>query len=158
MSDALSFEDLAILDRMTAETIVPVPPPAPIRARVLEIIGATAQLDTTVPGSHESRTLRAEEGRWTDVAPGARIKRLSKDAQRGTVTCLLEIAPNAIVPAHDHHGKEDTYVVRGSCHIGTLGLYVGDFHHVEAGARHGDLIASEEGCTLLITFDLADAA
>ena len=158
MKDTLAREDLDLLDQLTAEGIEPVSPPAEIRAHVLETIRATSQFDEHVPGDHESRTLRAAEGRWSAVAPGARIKRLSKDPVRQTVTCLLELAANAIAPAHDHEGTEDTFVVSGSCRIGALGLSAGDFHHVEAGAHHGDLIASAEGCVLLITFALDDVA
>ena len=158
MTDTLTREDLALLDQLTAKTIEPVVPPSAIRAKVLEAVRATSQLDESVPGEHESRTLRADEGRWSTLAPGARMKRLSKDLVRKTVTCLLELDPNALAPAHDHEGTEDTFVVRGSCRIGALGLSIGDFHHVEAGAHHGDVIASAEGCLLLITFALEEAA
>jgi anti-sigma factor ChrR (cupin superfamily) len=156
--DTLPLEELSLLDQLTAESIEPVAPPLAMRARILEAVRTTPQYDETVPGEHESRTLRAAEGRWSPVAPGARLKRLSKDLARKTVTCLLELAPNAIAPAHDHEGSEDTFVVRGSCRIGALGLSAGDFHHVEAGSHHGDLIASAEGCVLLITFGLEEVA
>ena len=158
MNDTLELEDIKLLDQLTAESIEPVAPPAAMRARILAAAKATSQFDESVPGEHESRTLRAAEGRWSTVAPGARLKRLSKDLVRKTVTCLLELAPNAIAPAHDHAGTEDTFVVSGSCRIGSLGLSAGDFHHVEGGAHHGDLIASADGCVLLITFALEEAA
>jgi anti-sigma factor ChrR (cupin superfamily) len=157
-TDTLPHEDLELLDQLTAKTIAPVAPPLAMRTRILEAVSAIPQYDETVPGEHESRTLRATEGRWSAVAPGARLKRLSKDLARKTVTCLLELAPNAIAPAHDHEGSEDTFVVSGSCRIGALGLSAGDFHHVEAGAHHGDLIASADGCVLLITFALEEVA
>jgi anti-sigma factor ChrR (cupin superfamily) len=102
--------------------------------------------------------VRAGEGRWRTLAPGVRSKKLSVDANRKTLTCLLELEPQAILPAHDHEGSEDSYVVRGSCRIGAVALYKGDFHHVDAGAHHGDVVASEEGCLLILTLDLADAA
>jgi len=160
MTDTLTSEDLAVLDRVAAESIAPVAPPSGIKAKLLETVRATPQreLDNSVPGEHECRTLRAAEGKWSAVAPGARIKRLSKDLQRKTVTCLLELEPNALVPAHDHEGGEDTFVVSGSCRIGALGLNTGDFHHVEPGAHHGDVVASADGCVLLLTFGLEEAA
>lgn len=158
--DTLSSDDLSILDQLAAESMEPVNPPSALRAKLLETVRATAQttLDESIPGEHESRTLRADEGRWTEIAPGARMKRLSKDLVRKTVTCILELAPNAIAPAHDHQGSEDTFVVSGSCRVGALGLYTGDFHHVEASAHHGDVVASAEGCVLLLTFGLEEAA
>ncbi|HYR30195.1 MAG TPA: cupin domain-containing protein, partial [Thermoanaerobaculia bacterium] len=132
MSDALSHDDLEILNRITAESIDPIAPPPSVRARVL---AAIKPLDHSVPGSHESITVRAEEGRWTEVAPGARLKRLNKDAARGTITSLLELAPHALVPAHDHEGGEDSYVIRGSCRIGALALNAGDYHHADAASH-----------------------
>ncbi len=158
MSDALSPDELAFLDRITAATIEPVAPPSAIRAQVMEAVRNTPQLDESVPGEHESRTVRADEGRWRTLAPGVRSKKLAVDRNRKTLTCLLELEPQAILPAHDHEGSEDSYVVRGSCRIGAVALYAGDFHHVDAGAHHGDVVASEEGCLLILTLDLADAA
>ena len=158
MTDTLTREELALLDQLTAESIEPVAPPSAMRARVLDAVKATPQFDESVPGEHESRTVRAEEGKWSVVAPGVRLKKLSKDRARNTMTCLLELAPNAIAPAHDHEGTEDTFVISGSCRIGSLGLAQGDFHHVDAGAHHGDVIASAEGCLLRMTVGLEEAA
>ncbi len=157
MSDALTLEELDILDRIVAETIEPVAPPAFVRTKILAAVGPR-KLDESLPGAHESQTVRADEGKWKTVAPGVRTKKLSKDARRGTFTCLLELAPDAILPAHDHQGGEESYVIQGSCRIGGVALYAGDFHRVEEGAHHGDVIASAEGCLLLITADLADVA
>ena len=157
-TDALTFDELAMLDGMAAEAITPIAPPPEVRARLMDVIRRTPQLDDSIPGEHESRTIRANEGRWFPIGRGAQTKKLSFNAERDTVTFLLEMEPHAIVPAHDHKGSEDTYVVRGSCSIGAVGLAMGDFHHVDAGAHHGDVVASPEGCTLIITIDAADAA
>ncbi len=155
----LTLEELELLDRIAAESIEPIDPPAEVRARVLAAIRRTPQpLDESVPGEHESRTVREDEGTWRSCAPGVWTKKLSKDVRRGTMTLLLELEPDAILPAHDHDGGEDSYVIRGSCRIGAVALYAGDFHHVDAGAHHGDVVASAEGCLLLLTVDLADAA
>ncbi|HEX8169320.1 MAG TPA: cupin domain-containing protein [Thermoanaerobaculia bacterium] len=155
MSDALSYEELALLDRLTADEIEPVAPPTSVRARILEAVRSTPQLDAHVPGAHESRTVRADEGEWSELAPGVRTKKLSKDVRRGTRTLLIELAPFALLPAHDHAGNEESYVVRGSCNIGAVSLYAGDYHHVDAGSHHGDVVASAEGCLLLLTVDVA---
>lgn len=158
MSDALTKDELAILDGIAAESIDPIEPPPLVRTRVLAAIRQRQPLDTSVPGEHESFTMRAGEGKWREVAPGARLKKLSTDPRRGTMTCLLELAPMALVAAHDHDGGEDSYVIRGSCRIGALALNVGDFHHSDAGSHHGDIVASAEGCLLLITVDVVKAA
>lgn len=142
MDAALNAEELELLDRVASHALDPIAPPPAIRAQVLQAI-------RNVPGAHESVTVRADEGKWVTVAPGARTKRLTKDARR--TTFLLELDPHAVLPEHGHEGGEDSYVIRGSCHIGALGLSTGDFHHADPGAHHGDVVASAEGCTLLIT-------
>ena len=135
-------DDLSFLDRIAADAIDPVTPPADVRAKVLAAI-------RNVPGPHQSHTVRANEGKWVTMAPGVRSKRLTKDARR--TTFLVELEPHAVLPEHGHEGGEDSYVIRGSCSIGSLSLDAGDFHHVDSGAHHGDVVASAEGCVLLIT-------
>jgi anti-sigma factor ChrR (cupin superfamily) len=155
MSETLTGEDLDLLDRLAASAIDPVAPPAAMRARVMDAVRATPQLDTSVPAPDECLTVRKDEGTWKPVAAGARMKRLSKDARR--VVFLLDLEPEAILPAHDHDGGEDSYVVRGSCAIGGISLYQGDFHHTDAGSHHGDVVASNEGCLLIITMEVKAA-
>ena len=155
MSDTLNREDLDVLDRIAAAAIEPVPPPPAVRAKVLDAVRATRQLDVSVPSPEESVTIRAAEGTWKPVGPGARMKRLTKDAHR--VVFLLDLEPNAILPAHDHEAGEDSYVIRGSCCIGGVGLAEGDFHHSDGGSHHGDVVASADGCLLLITLAAAAA-
>lgn len=160
MSDALTQEELELLDRIACAAIDPVPPPAAVRAHVMESIRATPQLDalrldTSIPAPEECVTVRADEGTWKPAGPGARMKRLTKDAHR--VVFLLDLDPNTILPAHDHDGGEDSYVIRGSCMIGGLGLAQGDFHHTNGGSHHGDVVASAEGCLLLVTVEVKAA-
>jgi anti-sigma factor ChrR (cupin superfamily) len=158
MSDALTREELDLLDALAAESIEPIDPPAAIRTRIFAAVRRRQPLDDSVPGEHESLTVRAAEGRWVLVAPGVRTKKLTRDARRGTMTLLLELEPLAIAPAHDHEGGEDSFVIRGSCRIGAISLGEGDFHHVDAGAHHGDVVASEQGCLLLLTVEIPKAA
>jgi anti-sigma factor ChrR (cupin superfamily) len=153
LSPSLSNEELDLLDRIAAATIEPVPPPAVMRERVLEAVRATAQFDTSVPSAEESVTIRADEGTWLAVSPGARAKLLIKDERRKVI--LVELDPHAIIGAHDHDGGEESYVIRGSCFIGGLALGVGDFHHTDAGSHHGDVVAGAEGCLLLLTMAVA---
>jgi anti-sigma factor ChrR (cupin superfamily) len=141
-TDGLTAEDFELLDRAAAECVEPVEPPADVRAKVMTAI-------RSVPGAHESFTVRADEGSWKTVAPGARVKKLKPG------TFLLDLDAHAVLPAHDHEGGEDSFVVRGSCHIGALGLSAGDFHHADAGAHHGDVVASAQGCLLLIRMEAA---
>ena len=153
LTPILSSDDIQLLDRLAASVIEPVPPPAAIRDRVLEAVRATPQLDTSVPSPEESVTIRADEGTWIPVSPGAKAKLLIKDERRKVL--LVELDPHAVIGAHDHDGGEESYVIKGSCFIGGLALGVGDFHHTDAGSHHGDVVAGTEGCLLLLTMAVA---
>lgn len=146
MNDQLTIEEISAIDELIAQSIEPVAPPVSVRAQILNSIRNVPQNSTTV---------RVDEGRWKTVVPGVDMKRLSRDQRRGTVTFLLRFQPGSTLPEHDHRGNEQTYVLEGSCWIGSVGLAKGDFHQVEAGEHHGTVI-SKEGCTLLLVVDEAD--
>jgi anti-sigma factor ChrR (cupin superfamily) len=146
MNDQLTIEEISALDELIAQSIAPVAPPVSVRAQILNTIRNVPQNSTTV---------RVDEGRWKTVVPGVDMKRLSRDQRRGTVTFLLRFQPGSTLPEHDHRGNEQTYVLEGSCCIGSVGLAKGDFHQVEAGEHHGTVV-SQEGCTLLLVVDEAD--
>lgn len=150
---SLSSDELDLLDRIAASAIEPVAPPAAMRDRVMEAVRATPQFDTSVPSPEESVTIRANEGTWLGISPGAKVKLLIKDERRKVL--LVELDPHAVIAAHDHDGGEESYVIRGSCFIGGLALGVGDFHHTDAGSHHGDVVAGAEGCLLLLTMAVA---
>lgn len=156
LTPGLTSDDLELLDRIAASTIEPVPPPAAMRDRVMEAVRTTGQFDTSVPSPDESVTIRADEGTWMAISPGAKVKLLIKDERRKVI--LVELDPHAVIGAHDHDGGEESYVIRGSCFIGGLALDVGDFHHTDAGSHHGDVVAGAEGCLLLLTMEVKAAA
>jgi len=83
------------------------------------------------------------------------VKPLSVDIERDTATILMMFEPGARVPAHDHAGAEDSFVVSGSCRIGESFLLKGDFHHADAGTSHAEIV-SDEGCVLLLVVDRED--
>jgi anti-sigma factor ChrR (cupin superfamily) len=144
MTDALTTEDLDFLDGLAAARLDPVEPPRELRAQIL----------AAVSGQLESITIRATEGRWFPAGPGVTIKKLSSTAS--TVTVLMQLAPAATLPPHDHHGPEDSFIISGSCHFGPMPMSAGDFHHAEATAHHGTIVAAAEGCLLLVTMDVRD--
>ncbi|HXH40809.1 MAG TPA: cupin domain-containing protein [Thermoanaerobaculia bacterium] len=146
MTETLTREDLAVLNAIVAESIEPIAPPAALRGRILDSVIATPQ---------NTRTVRANEGRWHRIGPGVTVKTLSVDVERNTATILMSFEPRASVPAHDHGGAEDSFVVSGSCRIGERYLLKGDFHHADAGTRH-DEVVSDEGCVLLLVVDRED--
>ena len=151
----LTDEEIAYLDRngrdeaiayhealaQMAESLDPVAPPPEVKQRIMSAI--------------RSRTVRANEGRWIEIAEGVRMKKLASDRARNTVTCLMEMDPGSVFPPHDHRNSEESYLVRGSCQIGNVKFFPGDFHRTEAGTRHED-ITSEEGCLILLVMDYED--
>ena len=147
-------ESRAFQDVLTGMAIAlpPVEPPPAIRQKLMETIRQTPQ---NVPG--QSRTVRQSDGRWVDLpTPGARIKTLSFDRARNTVTMLLHLDPQTALPEHDHRGAEESFVISGSCRIGNLALRAGDFHRAEGATHHGQVI-SDEGCLLLLVIDASDS-
>lgn len=147
MNETLTRDEMELLDGIAADSIDPIAPPPELRRRILEAILATPQ---------NSRTTRRDEGHWMPLPfPGVKVKTLSVDEERGTATILMSFDPGARAPAHDHHGDEQSFVVSGSCRIGAIHLYKGDFHRAGAGSHHGDVV-SDEGCVLLLVVDAED--
>ena len=146
MSETLTREEICFLDAVVAEAIIPVDPPAWLRARILGAVTETPQ---------NTRTVRSAEGRWFDFVPGVTVKPLSIDVERDTATILMMFEPGSRVPAHDHAGAEDTFVISGSCRLGESYLLKGDFHHADAGSTHGEIV-SDDGCVLLLVVDRED--
>ncbi|HEY2093048.1 MAG TPA: cupin domain-containing protein [Thermoanaerobaculia bacterium] len=125
-----------------ADSLDAVMPPADVKQKVMRAVSL-------------GRTVRANEGTWTTIAPGVRLKKLSSDRVRNTVTVLMEMQPGSSVPPHEHRHDEDSYIVTGSARLGDLVLFAGDFHHVDAGTRH-ESIVSEDGCLALLVMDAED--
>jgi anti-sigma factor ChrR (cupin superfamily) len=147
MTEVFTRDEVDALDTIVAESIEPIAPPPELRRRILDAINGVPQ---------DSRTIRAEEGRWHVLPfPGVKVKTLSVDDKRGTATILMSFEPGARVPAHDHHGDEESFVVSGSCRIGSIHLRQGDFHRAGGGSHHGEVV-SDEGCVLLLVVDAED--
>lgn len=145
-ADAATIDDANLYREAVAqfaESLDAVMPPPDIKMKVL---GAVA-----LPG----RTVRGNEGKWTSIAPGVRLKKLSSDRSRNTVMVLMEMQPGSVVPPHEHRHAEDSYIIRGSARLGDLVLFAGDFHHVDAGSRHESII-SDDGCLALLVMDAED--
>jgi len=146
MTNLLAIDQLALLDYVVAEAIEPVAPPPALKAQILSAVRNVPQGSTLV---------RKDEGTWSSAAPGVKVKTLAFDRARRTATLLMSFEPGAAMPEHDHHGPEQSYVVSGSCHIGSVYLRTGDFHTAPAGSHHGAVV-SDEGCVLLLVVDQDD--
>ena len=100
-------------------------------------------------GGGGSVTIRETEGRWIEIAPGARKKHLYYDDKSRAEAFLIELDPGASLPEHDHDGTEDWLVIAGDFVIGDLRLKAGDFHAAFAASKHAPC-RSEAGCRLFI--------
>ena len=113
---------------------------ARVKARVLTAVtGKTGALHGTV---------RAEAGAWEPVSPGVERKLLWESGD--SLSCMLRLAPGAVVAAHGHLLDEECVVLEGSLRIGSdLVLHVGDFHVGVHGVAHAET-SSETGAMVYL--------
>lgn len=91
----------------------------------------------------------AESRGWKPLPiPGAAIKLLSFEKERGYAVLLGKLDPGTRYPAHVNAGPEDFFILTGDLVIGEKKLVAGDFHHADAGSQHEEN-HSVDGCTLL---------
>ena len=130
---------------VVAGSVDAVAPPPYVRDRVLAA--------TYTPGRY---TLPASDDDWFDTPfPGIRGRVLAVDRAKGVATLFLRAEPGAIYPAHDHHGAEECYVLRGTVVIDGRTLRAGDFHHADEGSAHGE-ITTVDGADVLIVGAIED--
>jgi hypothetical protein len=131
---------------LLAMTSPAVPPPRGLRDKVLRRV--ESQLPSSVLSGLRFLNANDREG-WKQLpVPGAWIKLLSLDHERGYAVLLGKLEPGVRYPAHLNVGPEDIYILTGDLHISERRLGPGDFHHADAGSRH-EVNYSVEGCTLL---------
>jgi anti-sigma factor ChrR (cupin superfamily) len=87
--------------------------------------------------------------------PGAYIKLLSLQEDRGYAVLLGKLEPGVRYPAHINAGPEDFYLLSGDLHVSGRVLRAGDFHHADAGSHHEENY-SVDGCTLLAVLTTDD--
>ncbi|HEX4263294.1 MAG TPA: cupin domain-containing protein [Verrucomicrobiae bacterium] len=98
----------------------------------------------------------AAQTNWKQLPlPGAWIKLLSLERERGYAVLLGKLDAGVRYPAHTNIGPEDFFILTGDLHIGERKLTAGDFHHADAGSFHAENY-SVEGCTLLAVLTLDD--
>lgn len=146
---------------LLAVAVPPVSPPARLREKILERIGAaTAPASKPAPPPALVAGLRflnaGDPTGWKQLpVPGAYIKLLSLEHERGYAVLMGKLDAGARYPAHVNAGPEDFYVLTGDLHIGDRKLVAGDFHHADGGSQH-DVNYSVEGCTLLAVLTTDD--
>ncbi|MSU58921.1 MAG: hypothetical protein EXS35_12275 [Pedosphaera sp.] len=137
----------------------PLTPPRALKAKVLERIEALAGTPAR-PALAALAGLSfvdgAEKKAWKALPiPGAFIKLLSLERERGYAVLLGKLEPGVRYPAHVNAGPEDFFIVTGDLVIGERKLVAGDFHHAAKGSRHEENY-SVDGCTLLAVLTTDD--
>jgi len=103
-----------------------------------------------------SFAIAAGESGWKQLPiPGASIKLLSLERDRGYAVLLGKLEAGTRYPAHLNAGPEDFYILTGDLVIGDRKLVAGDFHHADAGSLHEEN-HSVEGCTLVAVLTTSD--
>jgi quercetin dioxygenase-like cupin family protein len=74
---------------------------------------------------------------------------LRSDADTGASTALIKLEPGARVPAHDHPGGEELYVLEGDFQVGAERLGPGDYLYTPPDVTHA--ASSIGGCLVLVT-------
>jgi anti-sigma factor ChrR (cupin superfamily) len=135
--------------------------PLDLKKKVMQRIG---QMEEPRTGSNpppsalaQLRFAKADDQTgWKQLPiPGAWIKLLSLEKERGYAVLMGKLEAGARYPAHVNAGPEDFFVLTGDLHIGDRRLGPGDFHHAEGGSQHEENF-SIEGCTLLAVLTTAD--
>jgi anti-sigma factor ChrR (cupin superfamily) len=147
---------------LLAMSILATPLPPSLRDKVLQWIEveASSRKSATPPALGALAGLRfvdsAGSKGWKQLpVPGAFIKLLSLEMERGYAVLLGKLERGVRYPAHTNPGPEDFYILTGDLVIGDRKLVAGDFHHADKGSRHAENY-SVEGCTLLAVLTTDD--
>lgn len=106
-----------------------------------------AALDREAPP--ETRTMRADGGRWSLRSEGVWIRLFDADKDTGINTYMLRCAAGAEIPHHRHPRDEHIFVLEGSISLGDLLLKAGDYHIAKQGSAH-PVAKTAEGCVVLV--------
>lgn len=131
-------------------------PPAGTREQLLQRLAAESQPQqppSTLPSNVPSQFLivRANEGEWREVAPGAFFKQLFADRQRETVTWMVKMEPGSRLPKHHHPGVEESIVLSGDCWVNGELFNPGDYRCALLGSVDEEVSTLGGTMLLLIT-------
>lgn len=147
---------------MAQVTAAPIMPPMNLKSRVMERVrtkNSAPAPQTNRPSVQEGFRFLRQPAMTTDwlplPIPGASVKLLSLDQERGYAMVLGKLAPGARYPKHRHVFGEEVFMLSGDLHIGEEVLQAGDFHHAAAGTVHEENY-SVTGCTILAVLSTAD--
>lgn len=148
--------DLAGTGEQLARLVPEVAPPPALKARILEAIeGHARPQKPSIPAGLAFAKANDDAG-WKPLPiPGAYLKLLSYEPNRGYAVLLGKLGPGVRYPAHINSGPEDFMILTGDLHVSGHRLGAGDFHHADGGSLHEENF-SVEGCTLIAVLTVDD--
>ncbi len=161
---------------LMARAVPQVKPPATLRDRIMRAAGTPAPGAASAPPTASLAARPASAGAspmgsdfanpafffvaandaagWKALpVPGAFIKLLSADRERGYAVLLGRLDRGVRYPAHHHQTGEDLIILSGDLTVAGRRMGPGDFHHCDSGTDH-PVNYSDEGCTLLAVLSL----
>lgn len=140
---------LAELDGLeTAELAAQDAPPPGTFENILDRIDAEG---LQLPGT---KTSRAEDARWREIAPGIRSRVLYIDRANNRQSLLLKMEAGAAYYPHKHDADEEALVLEGDLWFGDLKLGPGDYH-LATPASHHPVGRTVAGCLVHVVTSLS---
>lgn len=131
-----------------------VEPPDEIRARLIAKVnglGAGGNGDSiSTISSDQFVSIHAAQCDWQEVDAGIFLKTLYVDQASGIATSLVRMTAGTSLPAHQHLGVEQFYVIEGDCNVAGQRLGPGDYHRAASGSTHDKTYTVDGTMFLLI--------
>ena len=154
--DACSAE-FESFERTVGDLALSVPeaePPDEIRVRLLARVNElpSSRGSDAVSGNAPDQfvSIHAADGQWQEPQAGVQLKTLFIDQTTGIATSLVRMTPGTSLPAHQHLGVEQFYVIEGDCNVAGRRLGPGDYHRAAAGSTHDQTYTVDGTLFLLI--------
>lgn len=160
-------DEFASFDRTVGELALSVPEAEPsdevrgrLIARVSEAPSSRALNAVSGIFSDQFVSIHADDGQWQEVQDGILLKSLYVDHASGIATSLVRMKAGAALPAHQHLGVEQFYVIEGDCNVAGQWLGPGDYHRASTGSTHDSTYTINGTLFLLIApehYEVIDA-
>ncbi|MBV6479941.1 MAG: hypothetical protein HGGPFJEG_02747 [Ignavibacteria bacterium] len=149
------YELLSLLTKLTLGRKSVPELQANVKSRLFEKLKEKRSGDSDIH-NHDFEFIYSDSQDWQQhPVEGIEVKLLSQNLKKGYSMLLMKVKAGVEFPSHVHHGAEECFVIEGDVIAEGKILGPGDFHHAEAGSRHGAL-STKNGCTLLLVVDNLD--
>lgn len=128
------------IEHALALGLVPAPPPAAARERLLRLAQAP-----------RSVALLPREG-WNEWAPGLDALVVSEEPAAGVRSVLVRARSGVVVPRHRHLGDEDILVLAGELRDGRAVYGPGELCHSAKGSVHAEEVVGDVECVCFVVY------